>query len=226
MAPTEELFAAPNHPYTQALLAEVPRWTASAARLCRSRARSRRRSHPPTRMSLPSALSARDAEMLGRSTATARNRTGTAVGLPSERLLNLSESLSVLRSEICLLHGPARPRVALVLDSPHSGVEFPPTSTPPCPNSTCVTARTASSTSFTSRPTEDGICRCSPRAIRAPTSIPNRHRGDIDLALIEGGSWPHEYVPERQGAHRQGADLAHARRRPPDLSDASCASTK
>jgi N-formylglutamate amidohydrolase len=24
---------------------------------------------------------------------------------------------------------------------------------------------------------------------------PNRHRGDIDLHLIEGGHWPHEYVP-------------------------------
>jgi N-formylglutamate deformylase len=97
-------------------------------------------------------------------------------------------------SEAIFLHGPARPRVPLVLDSPHSGADFP-------------ADFDAAVSEFDLRDGEDcfvdelylpaiehGIPLLAARTPRTYLD-PNRHRGDIDLELIEGGAWPHEYVP-------------------------------
>jgi len=46
--------------------------------------------------------------------------------------------------------------------------------------------------------TERGIPLLAARAPRTYVD-PNRHRGDVDLALIEG-DWPHEYVPSGKAA--------------------------
>ena len=45
---TADVFGPPHHPYTEALLSAVPRSTASCASASCSRARSRRRSNPPS----------------------------------------------------------------------------------------------------------------------------------------------------------------------------------
>jgi N-formylglutamate deformylase len=91
-------------------------------------------------------------------------------------------------------HGPDRAAVPLVLDSPHSGQEFP-------------ADFDAAVTQFDLREGED----CFVDELYLPATElgvpllaalfprtyldPNRHQGDIDLELIEGGRWPHEHVP-------------------------------
>jgi len=92
------------------------------------------------------------------------------------------------------VHGPAEPRVALVLDSPHSGFQFP-------------ADFDAVVSEFDLRDGED----CFVDELYMPTTElgapllaaqtprtyldSNRHAGDIDLELIEGGTWPHTHVP-------------------------------
>ena len=92
------------------------------------------------------------------------------------------------------LHGPGSAAVPLVLDSPHSGRDFP-------------ADFDAAVTEFDLREGEDcyvdelyrpatelGVPLLAARFPRTYLD-PNRHRGDIDLELIEGGHWPHEHVP-------------------------------
>ncbi|MGZ8254927.1 MAG: N-formylglutamate amidohydrolase [Burkholderiaceae bacterium] len=97
------------------------------------------------------------------------------------------------------LHGPAVPTVPLVLDSPHSGLRFP-------------TDFHAVVSEFDLRDGED----CFIDQLYLPATelgIPllaaqfprtyldnNRHAGDIDLELVEGGHWPHTYVPSGKAA--------------------------
>ncbi len=102
-------------------------------------------------------------------------------------------NLSLLASEMLRIHGSA-PAVALVLDSPHSGREFP-------------ADFDAAVSEFDLRDGEDcyvdelylpatalGVPLLAARFPRTYIDA-NRHRGDVDLALIEGGRWPHEYAP-------------------------------
>lgn len=92
------------------------------------------------------------------------------------------------------LLGPTHPRWPIVLDSPHSGFDFP-------------TDFDAIVSEFDLRDGED----CFVDELYAPATElgvpllaatfprtyldPNRHRGDIDLALLADGHWPHEYLP-------------------------------
>lgn len=103
-----------------------------------------------------------------------------------------------------LVHGPATPAVPLVLDSPHSGVHFP-------------ADFDAIVSEFELRDGED----CFVDALYLPATElgvpllaaqfprtyldPNRHAGDIDLELVEGGRWPYAHVPS--GKHRIGKAL-------------------
>lgn len=107
--------------------------------------------------------------------------------------LTAMTDLNVLR-----WHGP-RGRSPIVLDSPHSGQRFP-------------ADFDAAVSEFDLRDGED----CFIDELYAPASElgigllaaeyprtyvdPNRHRGDIDLALIEGGQWPHAWVPSGKAA--------------------------
>ena len=99
-----------------------------------------------------------------------------------------------MTSRLVVQHGPAAAAIALVLDSPHSGQDFP-------------SDFDAAVSRFDLREGED----CFVDELYAPATElgvpllaalfprtyldPNRHHGDIDLELIEGGHWPHEHVP-------------------------------
>ena len=61
--PTPELFAAPNHPYTHALLAGSRQGRAAQARVRPGQGRDPVAARPAARLPFPSALPARDAEM-------------------------------------------------------------------------------------------------------------------------------------------------------------------
>ncbi|MDQ2928976.1 MAG: N-formylglutamate amidohydrolase [Pseudomonadota bacterium] len=102
------------------------------------------------------------------------------------------------------LHGPAEPRTPLVLDSPHSGFDFPDDFG-------------AAVSEFELRDGEDcfvdelwlpaierGVGLIAARAPRTYIDC-NRHAGDVDLALLEGGAWPDEHVPS--GKARLGKAL-------------------
>lgn len=95
-------------------------------------------------------------------------------------------------------HGP-RERSPIVLDSPHSGHRFP-------------ADFDAAVSEFDLRDGEDTFVD----ELYAPAAElgigllgaefprtyidPNRHRGDIDLAMIENSHWPHEWVPSGKAA--------------------------
>ena len=59
VAPTEALFARRNHPYTQALLANVPRLDARKQRFVTDQGRDPLADRPAARLPFPSALPAR-----------------------------------------------------------------------------------------------------------------------------------------------------------------------
>ena len=84
-APAEEIFARPNHPYTQALLAEVPRIEARKRHFTAIT----RRDPQPARAALRAATSIRAARtpcrVAARSAAPARHRPRPPQRLPSER---------------------------------------------------------------------------------------------------------------------------------------------
>lgn len=96
--------------------------------------------------------------------------------------------------DILIIHGPALPRTPVVLDSPHSGSRFPG-------------HFDAIVSEFELRDGEDcfidelyrpAVDRGVPLlAAQFPRTWldPNRHAGDIDLELMEGGHWPHSHVP-------------------------------
>ena len=97
------------------------------------------------------------------------------------------------------LFGPTQARLPIVLDSPHSGHQFPDDFD-------------AAVSEFDLRDGEDcfidELYAPAPElgipllAARFPRTYldPNRHRGDIDLELLEGGQWPHEWVPSGKAA--------------------------
>ena len=110
------------------------------------------------------------------------------------------------------LHGPAEPRQPLVLDSPHSGFEFPADFGAVVSEFELRDGEDCFVDELWMPATERGIGLIAARAPRTYIDC-NRHAGDIDLALIEGGHVARRARAERQGAARQGADLAHPRRR-------------
>jgi N-formylglutamate amidohydrolase len=91
-------------------------------------------------------------------------------------------------------HGPARPHVALVLDSPHSGTDFPADFDAAVTEYDLRDGEDCFVDELYLPATERGIPLLAARFPRTYLD-PNRHRGDIDLDLIEGGAWPHELVP-------------------------------
>ena len=92
-----------------------------------------------------------------------------------------------------LLHGPAAPRTPLILDSPHSGFVFPDDFGSALSEFDLREGEDCFVDELYLPATERGIgliAACAPRTYIDP----NRHEGDIDLALLEDGRWPGELV--------------------------------
>jgi N-formylglutamate amidohydrolase len=89
--------------------------------------------------------------------------------------------------------------VPLVLDSPHSGVDFPADFDAAVSEFDLRDGEDCFVDELYLPATEHGIPLLAARTPRTYLD-PNRHRGDIDLELIEGGVWPHEYAPSGKAA--------------------------
>ena len=92
------------------------------------------------------------------------------------------------------LHGPTEPRVPLVLDSPHSGFEFPADFDAVVSEFDLRDGEDCFVDELYMPTTELGVPLLA--ALTPRTYLdPNRNAGDIDLDLIEGGKWPGAHVP-------------------------------
>ena len=90
-------------------------------------------------------------------------------------------------------HGPAGPRVPLVLDSPHSGFAFPADFDSVLSEFDLREGEDCFVDQLYLPATERGVGLLAALAPRTYIDL-NRHPGDIDLALVEGGRWPGELV--------------------------------
>ena len=101
-------------------------------------------------------------------------------------------------------HGPAEPQVPLLLDSPHSGHAFPADFDAIVSEHDLRDGEDAFVDELYLPATERGVALLAAQFPRTYLDA-NRHAGDIDLALIEGGHWPHAHVPS--GKARLGKAL-------------------
>ena len=91
-------------------------------------------------------------------------------------------------------HGPRQPHVALVLDSPHSGFQFPADFDAAVSEFDLRDGEDCFVDELYMPATELGVPLLAAQTPRTYLD-PNRHAGDIDLDLLEGGAWPHAHVP-------------------------------
>lgn len=101
-------------------------------------------------------------------------------------------------------HGPAEARAPLILDSPHSGFAFPADFAAALSDFELRDGEDCFIDELYLPATERGVALIAALAPRTYIDL-NRHEGDIDLALIEGGRWPGELVPS--GKARIGMSL-------------------
>jgi N-formylglutamate deformylase len=92
------------------------------------------------------------------------------------------------------LHGPAEPRTPLILDSPHSGCDFPADFGAAVSEFDLRHGEDCFVDELWLPATERGVGLLAARVPRTYIDY-NRHAGDIDLELIEGGAWPGEFMP-------------------------------
>jgi N-formylglutamate amidohydrolase len=104
-----------------------------------------------------------------------------------------------MKHEAFRLHGPAVPAVPLVLDSPHSGFRFPSDFDAVVGELDLRDGEDCFVDQLYLPATELGVPLLAAEFPRTYLDN-NRHAGDIDLELIEGGQWPHEFVPSGKAA--------------------------
>jgi N-formylglutamate deformylase len=103
-----------------------------------------------------------------------------------------------------VVHGPDAARVPLVLDSPHSGFAFPADFGSRLSEFDLREGEDCFVDELYLPVTERGVPLIAALAPRTYVDL-NRHAGDIDLALVEGGRWPGDHVPS--GKARLGKAL-------------------
>jgi N-formylglutamate deformylase len=106
--------------------------------------------------------------------------------------------------EPILVHGPGTPAVPLVLDSPHSGFQFPGDFDAVVSEFELRDGEDCFVDELYMPATELGVPLLAAQFPRTYLD-PNRHAGDVDLDLVDGGRWPYEHVPS--GKHRIGKAL-------------------
>jgi N-formylglutamate amidohydrolase len=104
-----------------------------------------------------------------------------------------------MKHEAFRLHGPAVPDVPLVLDSPHSGFRFPSDFDAIVGELDLRDGEDCFVDQLYLPATAFGIPLLAAEFPRTYLDN-NRHAGDIDLELIEGGHWPHAFVPSGKAA--------------------------
>lgn len=93
-----------------------------------------------------------------------------------------------------VVHGPTVPQLPLVLDSPHSGTQFPADFGAIVSEHDLRDGEDCFIDALYRPAAEQGMPLLA--ALFPRTYLdPNRHEGDIDLDLVEGGAWPHVHVP-------------------------------
>jgi len=107
-------------------------------------------------------------------------------------------------SSVVVIEGPPEPRVPLVLDSPHSGRDFPADFEPAVSLTELRDGEDCYIDELYRPAVERGVTLLSTRVPRTYID-PNRHAADIDLDLMQGGVWPHPTVPS--GKARLGKAL-------------------
>ncbi|HEY2559350.1 MAG TPA: N-formylglutamate amidohydrolase [Caldimonas sp.] len=101
-------------------------------------------------------------------------------------------------------HGPLGPQSPLVLDSPHSGFDFPDDFGSVLSAFDLREGEDCFVDELYLPATERGVGLIAALAPRTYIDL-NRHAGDVDLSLVEGGHWPDTHVPS--GKARLGKAL-------------------
>jgi N-formylglutamate amidohydrolase len=99
----------------------------------------------------------------------------------------------------CSIEGPSMPAVPVVLDSPHSGRRFPADFDAAVSEFDLRDGEDCCVDELYRPATERGVTLIAAQFPRTYLD-PNRHAGDIDLELIEGGRWPYAWVPSGKAA--------------------------
>lgn len=99
-----------------------------------------------------------------------------------------------MNDDILILHGPALPRVPVVLDSPHSGFRMPSDFRAAIDEAALRDGEDCFIDELWMPATGMGIPLLAAQFPRTYLD-PNRHAADIDLELLEDGHWPGEHRP-------------------------------
>jgi N-formylglutamate amidohydrolase len=99
-----------------------------------------------------------------------------------------------MNNDVLIVHGPELPQRPLVLDSPHSGFRIPSDFRATVDATALREGEDCYIDELYLPAASKGIPLLAAQFPRTYLD-PNRHAGDIDLDLIEGGHWPHEHVP-------------------------------